>query len=81
MKKVRKEVTSLEEEKLDLTQPTFVCASEHQKAFNVLKVALTTAAVLRYPNFSREFILETVPHYEGWELFCPKWMKLVRSML
>ena len=58
-KKVRKEVTSLEEKKLDLTQSTFVWVSEHQKAFDALKVVLTTAPVLGYPNFNREFILET----------------------
>ena len=58
-KKVRKEVTSLEEKKSDLTQPAFVWASEHQKAFHALKVALTTAPVLGYPDFNREFILET----------------------
>ena len=44
---------------MHLTQATFVWASEHQKAFNTLKVALTTAPVLGYPNFNREFILET----------------------
>ena len=33
--------------------------SEHQKAFDVLKLALTTAPVLGYPNFERDFILET----------------------
>ena len=33
--------------------------SEHQKAFDTLKLALTTAPVLGYPNFEREFILET----------------------
>ena len=46
-------------EKLELTQPTFVWVSEHQKAFDTLKLALTTAPVLGYPNFNREFILET----------------------
>ena len=58
-KKVRKEVTSLEEKKSDLTHPTFVEVSEYQKAFNALKVALTTATVLGYPDFNRVFILET----------------------
>ena len=64
-KKGRKEVTSLEEKKMDLTQPTFVWASEHQKAFDTLKAALTTAPVLGYPNFNREFILETDASLRG----------------
>ena len=39
-KKVSKEVTLLEEKKSDLNQPAFVWASEHQNAFDTLKVAL-----------------------------------------
>ena len=32
---------------------------EHQQTFNVMKEALLTAPVLGYPDFSREFMLET----------------------
>ena len=48
-----------------MAQPTFVWVSEHQKAFNALKVALTTAPVLGYLNFNREFILETDASLRG----------------
>ena len=58
-------MTTLEDKKPDLTKPSFVRMSEHQKAFDALKVALTTAPVLRHPNFDREFILETDPSLRG----------------
>ena len=36
----------------------FEWMTKHQEAFDALKEALSTAPVLGYPNFSREFILE-----------------------
>ena len=61
-----KKAISLEnQEKLDLTLPKFVRASEQQKAFDALKLALTTAPVMGYPNFEREFIFKTDASLRG----------------
>ena len=39
-------------------QRIFEWMTKHQEAFDALKEALSTAPVLGYPDFSREFILE-----------------------
>ena len=39
--------------------------SEHQLAFDALKIVLTTAPVLGYPDFHREFILESDASLKG----------------
>ena len=62
----RKEAISLEvSKKLEVTLPKFVWASEHQKVFDALKLALTTAPVLGYSNFESELILETDASLRG----------------
>ena len=61
--KVKKGVTTLE--KPELTRPTFVWTSGHQVAFDTLKIVLTTVPVFGYPNFNREFILETDASLKG----------------
>ena len=54
-----KETEAAECKPIELETKTFEWMIEHQEAFDALKEALCTAPVLGYPNFTREFILET----------------------
>ena len=44
---------------------TFEWTIKHQEVFDALKKALCTAPVLGYPDFTREFILETDASLKG----------------
>ena len=52
--RARKEATTVNQFELRI----FEWTTKHQEAFDALKEALSTAPVLGYPDFSREFILE-----------------------
>ena len=59
--RAKKNATTVEE-----TGPRiFEWMTKHQDAFNALKEVLSTAPVLGYPDFSREFILETDASLKG----------------
>ena len=60
-------------------QELIIWTLEHQIAFDALETALTTAPVLRFPTFTREFILETDASPMGWMLYCPRKLTLVKS--
>ena len=53
--RAKKNATTVEETR----QRIFEWMMKHQYAFGALREALSTAPVLSYPDFSREFILET----------------------
>ena len=52
--RAKKEATTVNQFELRI----FEWTTKHQEAFDALKEALSTAPVLGYPDFSREFILE-----------------------
>ena len=53
---------------------------QHQQTFDILKEAIVTAPVMGYPDFNREFMLETNAFCKVWEQFCPNKMKQGNSM-
>ena len=60
-----KETKAAESEPAITEIKTFEWTIKHQEAFDALKEALCAAPVLGYPNFTREFILETDASLKG----------------
>ena len=61
----KKETQAAESVPIELEPKMFEWTIDHQEVFDALKEALCTAPVLGYPDFNREFILETDASLKG----------------
>jgi len=50
----------------------FEWKQEQEHVFQHLKVKTASQPILRYPDFAKEFVLNTNARTQTWEEFCPK---------
>ena len=62
---MKKKCTGAKLPPLPQNLPPFQLTSNHQEAFDKLKLALTTTPVLAYPDYNKPFILEMDASLKG----------------